>query len=449
MLDVHFGPAGRPNCEGLSRRSFLRVGGLGSLKLGGGLTLAQLLAARAVAGTAGADALAPRIEQNTSVVWFWLNGGPSQFETFDPKMGAPREFRSVTGEVSTKLPGITFGGSFEKLARAADKLAVVRSFHVPNQNVSGHSSAAYHVNTGYHKDERRPSFGSIVSRYRGATHPRSGIPSYAQILGRVGYAEAETVIRGPAWLGQAYAPFIPDGPASENMALSTTVERLEHRRELLGKLDRMRRDFDAAGVMEGIDGFNRQAVDLIYNRAADAFNLDKEDPRTVERYGEGLGATMLTARRLCEAGCGFVTVSFGDWDSHNNIKDKYDRDAPKVDHALATFIEDVYQRGLDKKILLVFTGEFGRTPRINDKGGRDHWGSLSPLMFSGGGLRVGQVIGEATDKGEEPLTNPLTIPHLMGTVFRHLGIPFELQYDDPNGRPIPLLADARPIAQLI
>jgi len=438
MLDIHFGP-GERNRQGISRRNFLRVGSLGL----GAWSLPQLLAARSMGG------VAPQIDRDTSVVWFWMNGGPSQFETFDPKMNSPVEIRSVTGEVSTKLPGVTFGGTFGKLAQTADKLAVVRSFHVPNQNVSGHSSAAYHVNTGYDKREQRPSFGSILSRYRGATHEVSGIPRYAQILGRVGYAEAETEIRGPAWLGQSYGPFIPDGPGRENMTLNTTVERMEDRRTLLAKLDLMRRDADARGVMEGIDGFNRQAVDLILNDSAAAFDLSNEDPRTVARYGNDLGATMLTARRLCEAGCGFVTVSYGDWDSHSQIQGAYEKRGPQVDHALSTFIQDIYERGLDKKILLVVTGEFGRTPRVNDKGGRDHWGSLSPLMFSGGGLRVGQVIGEATANGEEPRANPYTIPDLMGTVFHHLGVPFDLHYEDPNGRPIPLLADARPIAELV
>ena len=432
MLDIGFGRPQR------NRRDFLRVGGLGF----GGLTLGNLLASRAAAAASSKDI------SNTSVVWFWMNGGPSQFETFDPKMNSPVEVRSVTGEVSTRLPGVTFGGTFGKLGQTADKLAIVRSFHVPNQNVSGHSSAAYHVNTGYDKRERRPSFGSIVSRYRGATHEVSGIPRYAHILGRVGYAEAETAIRGPAWLGQSYGPFIPDGPARDNMTLNTTVERMGDRRALLGKLDRMRREADTRGLMEGIDGFNRQAIDLILKDSASAFDLSHEDPRTIERYGKDLGATMLMARRLCEAGCGFVTVSYGDWDSHSQIKRAYEKRGPQVDHALATFIQDVYERGLDKKILLVVTGEFGRTPHVNDKGGRDHWGSLSPLMFSGGGLRVGQIIGEATSNGEEPRANPYTIPDLMGTVFHHLGVPFDLHYDDPNGRPIPLLADARLIPEL-
>lgn len=432
MLDVLLGRTGR-NCQGTSRRDFLRVGGLGLA----GLTLPRLLEARARAASA--------VRRDTSVIWLWLNGGPTHIETFDPKMNAPVEFRSVTGEVKTRLPGVTLGGNFERLASCADKMAIVRSFEVPT---SSHNRGCFWVNTGYEQRADRPSLGSISSRCRGPNHPQTGIPTYVRI-GRVGFGDDANRMAGPAWLGKAYSPFEPEGPARDNMQLTTEIDRLNDRRDLLGKLDVMRRQVDASGMMEGIDGFNQQAIDLILGNAADAFDVQKESPGTVERYGEGLGESLLTARRLCEAGCGFVTVGFQGWDMHGGIKTRMDRVGPEVDQAVSALIEDIHARGLDQKILVVVTGEFGRTPRINQRAGRDHWGPLSTLALAGGGLNVGQVIGQSTAKAETPATTPITPQDLMATVFHVLGISPDVHFEDPAGRPVPMLADGRLIADLV
>jgi hypothetical protein len=434
MLNVSFGSRQR-NCAGMSRRNFLQVGSLGA----GGLTLPHLLARRAAAAESRQNA------PDTSVVWLWLNGGPTHIETFDPKMTAPVEFRSVTGEVKSTLPGVTLGGHFGQLAQQADKMAFVRSFVVPS---SSHNIGCYWVNTGYGHKANRPSLGSIASRVRGPNHAESGMPTYVQ-MGRIGFGDDADRMSGPAWLGKAYSPFIPDGPDRENMILNTEVDRLDNRRGLLKNLDRLRRESDASGLIEGIDGFNQQALDLILGQAPRAFDLDKEDPAVVARYGDGLGKSLLTARRLCEAGCGFVAVSLQGWDMHGSIERSMNRTAPQVDQAVSAFVEDIHQRGLDRKILFVLSGEFGRTPRINKSAGRDHWGQLSTLALAGGGLQVGQVIGESSPKAEVPLSNQVTVQDLMATVFHTLGILPDTHFDDLSGRPVPMLEQGAPIAGLV
>ncbi|MBC8354527.1 MAG: DUF1501 domain-containing protein [Planctomycetes bacterium] len=433
MLKICFGEKER-NCAGLSRRSFLQVGSLGL----GGLTLSSLLAARAAGGTQVAA-------RNASVVWLWLNGGPTHIETFDPKMTAPAEFRSVTGEVKTVMPGVTLGGNFTALAKQADKMAFVRSFSVPT---SSHNRAAFWVNTGHAHNADRPSLGSIASRVRGPNHSVTGMPTYV-LMGRIGFNADAPRIPGPAWLGKAYAPFTPSGPARDNMNLTTKVPRLEDRRTLLQRLDQLRREADASGIMEGIDGLNQQALNLILGNGTQAFDLQQEDPAIVEKYGDGLGASMLTARRLCEAGCGFVAVSLQGWDMHGNVKGGMNKRGPEVDRAVSAFVEDLYQRGLDQNILLVVSGEFGRTPRINKRAGRDHWGRLSTLALSGGGLQVGQVIGESSPKAEFPKSAIVTPQDLMATVFHVLGIAADTHFQDPSGRPTPMLIDGQPIASLV
>ena len=432
MLRVSFGDRKR-NCAGISRRNFLQVGSLGF----GGLTLANLMAARAAETSA--------VKRDTSVVWLWLNGGPTHIETFDPKMDAPVEFRSVTGEVKTNQPGLTLGGNFEKMATLADKMTFVRSFTVPT---SSHNRAAYFVNTGHNQGADRPSLGSITSRVRGSNHPDTGMPTYVK-MGQIGFNTEVNVIPGPAWLGKAHGPFSPDGPARKNMDLATEVSRLEDRQTLLQNLDQLRRDTDASGTIEGIDGFNQQALTLILGKAPQAFDLQQEDPAVVAKYGDGLGASMLKARRLCEAGCGFVAVALQGWDMHGNIKRSMDSRGPQVDRAVAAFVEDIYQRGLEKNILLVISGEFGRTPRINKNAGRDHWGRLSTLALAGGGLQTGNVIGQSSPKAEFPASNTVTTQDLMATVFHTLGIPAGTHFDDPAGRPVPMLPAGNPIPGLI
>ena len=434
MLTFNFDRRYR-DCDGSTRRDFLKVGALGAGTVG----LPALLQARAEAAKTGV------VTKDTSVVWLWLGGGPTHIETFDPKMTAPVEYRSVTGECKTKIPGFTLGGNFEKMAKVADQFSVVRSFA---HNDSGHGSGTHYVMTGYSNRNldngglpTRPSIGSITSRYRGANHPKTGMPTYVR-LGGIGSD-------GPAFLGKAYAPFGSDRNAKSNMKLNTTNDRLADRRQLLKSFDRFKRNADASGLMDGLKAFEQQAFGLVLGNAPDAFDLKKENQKLVEKYGRGLGQQMLTARRLCEAGCGFVTVSYGGWDMHGRIKSSMDRRGPAVDHAVATFLEDVKARGLSKKIMLVVTGEFGRTPKVNRNAGRDHWGPLCTLAVAGGGLKNGQIVGESDAKAYRPASPAIKPQDLMATVFRVMGLPTKLQYINQAGRPVYMIEDGKPIRELL
>lgn len=423
-------------CDGASRRDFLKLGALGL----GGLTLPDLLRARAASAAQG------KPTKSTSVVWLWLGGGPTHVETFDPKMSAPSEFRSTVGAVQTNVPGVEFGGVFPKLAKLADRMAVVRSFAHRN---SGHGGGTHWVMTGYdfppadnNAPAVKPALGSILSRHRGATDPRSGLPTYVRLGGIYG--------DGPVWLGSAYAPFDVGGKAQRNMAPTVRADRLGDRRSLLKTFDRMDRAIDKSGLASGLDSFEAQAFDLLRGRAREVFDLSKEDPRVRDRYGRaGLGSQLLLARRLCEAGVGFVTLHHGGWDMHGQIAQAMKTLGAQVDTAVSAFLEDVHARGLSDDILLVVTGEFGRTPRINQSAGRDHWAPLSTLALAGGGLRMGQVVGQSSEKAEYPKSTPITPQDLMATVFHVLGLPRDLHYKDPTGRPTPMVVGGKPIASLV
>jgi hypothetical protein len=423
------------NCEGSTRRDFLKVGTLGL----GALALPDLLRMRAEARAAGQSA------KDTSVIWLWLSGGPTHVETFDPKMTAPAEYRSVTGEVETSLPGVTIGGTFPKLSQVIDKMALVRSFAHTN---SGHGGGTHYVMTGY--DNRavdngglpnRPSIGSILSRVRGPNNPTTGMPTYVRMNG--------ILADGPAFLGAAYNPFDPNGQARRNMTLVVENRRLDDRRALLKGLDQVNRDVDRSRLMEGLDAFEQQAFNLVLSRSQQAFDLKYEDPRVVDRYGPGLGQQLLTARRLCESGCGFVTVDYGGWDMHGNIKQEMTNRSPQVDTAVAALVEDMSQRGVDQNILLVISGEFGRTPKVNGSAGRDHWAPLSTLAFAGGGLKMGQVIGESAAKVDVPKTTPIGPQDVMATIFQVLGIDRRTQFVNQAGRPTYMIENGRPIEALV
>jgi hypothetical protein len=288
---------------------------------------------------------------------------------------------------------------------------------------------------------------------RGTNHPQTGIPTYVRLSGL--YAD------GPQFLGPANAPFDVGGEARNNMNVNVGLDRIGDRRSLLKALDHVDRNVDRTGEMAGLDAFERQAFSVILSRSKEAFDITREDPRLRSLYGPGLGEQLLMARRLCEAGCGFVTLNYANapqgWDMHGaqnqpnfSIDKQLQQACPPMDHAVSTFLEDVAQRQLSNNILLVLTGEFGRTPRINQFGGRDHWGPLCTLALAGGGLRMGQVIGESSAKAELPKSAPIEPKDLMATIFHVLGIDAATQFPDSFGRPQYLLPDgSRPIAELV
>lgn len=420
-----------------SRRDFLRIG---SLSLGG-LSLAGLPARATLAAST-----APPIT-GKSVVYVFMHGGPSQIETFDPKMSAPVGVRSATGEISTRLPGVTFGSTFPKLANMANKLAVVRSFTT--------GDGRHDIKPVVCRQTLGGNLGTFYGRVVGANDPKTGMPTNAVLFpqavdestqpGNTNFGD----LRSTASLGSAYTPFTPGGNAElqQDMQLHLPRPRLDNRRELLGRLDELRRSLDAHSPVAGVNRLREQAFSTILGGAAGALDLSNEDPAVVARYdtaplvrpdqidkkwnnynnyvdnAKSLGKLMLLARRLCEAGCGFVTVTTNFvWDMHADVNNATMTEgmqymAPPFDHAVSTFLEDVEQRGLSDRILLVASGEMGRTPKINDRGGRDHWGNLAPLLLAGGGLKMGQVIGRSNRDASEPASNPYTIDHLVSTIM--------------------------------
>lgn len=427
-------------CEGLSRREFLRIGTLGF----GGLSLASLLQTRARAALPG------NVVKPKSVVLLFLQGGPSHIELFDPKMTAPPEFHSVNGEIKTALPGITFGSTFPQLAKLADRFTVVRSYGSKN---AGHSYGGV-VSGG---NPLGASSSSVYARVAGTNNARTGIPTNTLILpeaidpaikmGSNFETGALPTLTQAGQLGKNFEAFNPigGGELKQNMELKLTPERFGDRRELLGGLDQIRRDLDPQGLLEFTNEYQQQAFEVITNGAATAFDLSREDAKTVARYDTShlftneevhkwgdmrrssnlLGRQMLLARRLCESGCGFVTVSDCGWDMHSNGNSPKNLGGmnwlgSQVDHAVAAFIQDVEERGLSDDILLIVTGEMGRSPRINGNGGRDHYGELTPLLLHGGGLKMGQVIGQSDSTASRPATKPYDSSHLFATIMHTL-----------------------------
>ncbi|HZZ73145.1 MAG TPA: DUF1501 domain-containing protein [Pirellulales bacterium] len=424
-------------CQGTSRREFLKIGGLGL----GGLTLANLLQTRAQ------GAAADSFLRDKAVVLLFLSGGPPHIEFFDPKMTAPAEIRCTTGEVQTKIPGITFGATFPKLASLTDKIAIVRSY--------GSKSAEHtygHVSSG--DNPTKAAMSAIYGRIAGTNNSRTGIPSNVLVKPEAIQAGlkldsnfetgALPTLTDAGTLGKTFAAFDPSGGGTlqQDMQLTLAADRLTSRRSLLRSLDQQRTKIDRSGAIEAADKYQQQAYEVITRGIGTAFDWAKEDPRTIEKYSTKeifnapdlqrwgdmrrvtnlLGHQMLLARRLCEAGCGFVTVSDCGWDYHAN------GNSPKqmagiypmghqVDHAISAFVEDLHERGLQDKILLLVTGEMGRTPRLNKDGGRDHYGDLSTLLIAGGGLKMGQVIGQSDRTASRPATDPYDPRHLLGTVM--------------------------------
>jgi len=451
----------------LGRRQFLKAGGMAL----GGLTLGDLLGAR------GALAQQARLATGKSVVFVFMHGGPSQVETFDPKMTAPLGVRSATGEIGTAIPGVTFGGTFPKLARLADKLTVVRSFATGDGN--------HDIKPIVGKETGGANLGTLVSRVLGTNHPQTGMPVNAALFPRAVDPAAMPPVKdfgnfeATGALGSSFAPFVPGagGDLQQDMQLTLPVDRLGDRRALLAELDRVRFKLDDTGKLEGLDRVREQAFGTILGGVAGAFDLSREDPQVVARYdtaplltpdqinkkwnnypryvdnAKTLGKLMLLARRLCEAGCAFVTVTTNFvWDNHADVNNAGVEEGMRYcgvpfDHAISAFIEDCAARGLGDKILLVCCGEMGRTPRINANGGRDHWGGLSPLMLSGGRLKMGQVIGQSNRDASEPASEPVRIPNLLATIMHALfdvgelritrGVPNEVLRAATAADPIP------------
>jgi hypothetical protein len=465
------------SCPGpLSRRSFLQAGALGLWGLGMG----DLLRLQAQ------GASAPAAEPDTSVIFIWLPGGPPHMETYDMKPDAPADYRGEFGPIRTVVPGMDVCEHLPLHARIADKFSLIRSIaHEFADHGGGHkrfltgripASPVDFVND-------HPMVGSMVAKVR--EHRNIGIPNYVSGTD-AGRSDIDVFSFGSAYLGPETHPFTVVGDPSapkfqvQNLSLAREMEgRLDDRVALLSGLDRVRRSADSRGTMQAIDEFNQRALSLLTSdRARKAFDLSLEPAEVRERYGRHpWGYRALMARRLVEAGVSFVTMVMENciapgqpmpkelvynWDSHavncHIFKDALVR-LPIYDRTITALVEDLHQRGLDKKVLLVVTGEFGRTPRVTPaigtqtgvmQPGRDHWPQAMSVLVSGGGLKMGQVVGSTNSKGEHPKDRPLSPNDLWATVFRHLGIDYNnTTFPDHRGRPMPILPFGDPIAELL
>jgi uncharacterized protein (DUF1501 family) len=463
---------GKPyrHCDGLNRRAFLTAGAFGL----GGLTLAELLRAEAAAG----------IKASTkSVIFIHLDGGPPQMDTIDPKPDAPVETRGEFKPIATKLPGVNLSEMLPKVASIADKFVFVRSLigsagaHDAFQCQSGFPAADLRSLGG------RPAFGSVIARLRGTAQDVA--PPFVDMM------QGRPFVRNsarPGFLGPTYNPFRPDmskmftrelepgmkkelAARGEQHTIQLTLvdglsaERLNDRRALLAGLDRVRRDMDASGSMDAMDRFTQQAATILTSgRFAAALDLDQETPQSLERYTPNVTPDperfytseeapsvrkLLLARRLIEAGVRCVSVSFSDFDTHAKNFPRLRQLLPLIDHGLHALVTDLEERGLLNDVSIVVWGEFGRTPRVNGNGGRDHWPAVGPALLAGGGMKVGQVIG-ATDRHAGSVTSrPVHYQDVFATLYRNLGIDADTTLLDPNGRPQHLLEQGQAIHEVM
>ncbi len=410
-------------CDGMSRRSFLQIGSLGI----GGLTLADLLRAEAAAGVGSST---------KAVINIHLNGGPSHQDMFDLKPRAPVEYRGEFNPIPTNVPGIEICENMPKLAQMADKYAIIRSLV---GMVDDHSN--FHTHTGYPRRDLqnvggRPALGSVVTKLLGPSG--SGAPPFISFNGGE-----------PGYLGPSCKPYSPNG-GDLRLSRGLTAERLRNRTELLTSLDRIRRDMDSSRQMEALDSFTQRAVDVVVSGAvADALDLNKEDRQVVQRYTNE-GRNFLLARRLVEAGVRVVTFSWGGWDTHTQNFTSLRRQLPQLDTALSALLQDLADRGLDQNVTVVMWGEFGRTPRVNNSAGRDHWSRLAMCFLAGGGMRLGQVIGESTRYAEDAKDRPVHLQEVFATLYHNLGIDVaNTTILDPNGRPQYLVDRREPLRELV
>lgn len=448
-------------CDGVSRRNFLKVGTLGF----GGFGLADLLRLRA---EAGASLNIPK-----SVILICLPGGPSHIDMYDMKPDAPAEYRGEFRPISTNLPGLDICEHMPLQTKIADKFAVVRNLTFTqgdHQMQEVYTAFPAAPNAPFLSPPIRPAVGSIISKLRSGE--RSLLPNYISLGGSDFYNVAAAEV--PMYLGPAHAPFEPKGEVVGNLELKKEVglNRFGDRQSLRRTFDQLRQDLDATNQLEAVDYYNAKAVDMLTSPAVrKAFDIEEESPETRALYGPDTkfkwtyqaghtwhASRFLLARRLAEAGVPFITLTEGGWDDHGKVNDaspagnvfeRLREKLPAYDRSIYALITDLYQRGLDKDVAVVVWGEFGRTPRVNFAGGRDHWPRAGFALFSGGGFRTGQVIGQTDARAERPISKAYTPQNVFATLYHFLGIdPDQSTYRHPSGRPMHLLDDTARITEL-
>jgi hypothetical protein len=360
-------------------------------------------------------------------------------DMYDLKPDAPAEFRGEFKPIDTNVPGVQISEHMPMQAKMWDKLAVVRSL----VSVDEHSDSL--VMTGYpdrvNKLADHPSFGSVVSKLRG--NEAGAVPPFVSLRGMSRGTE-------PGFLGVSHRPFTPSGQASSNLKLhpNVTADRLDERKSILDTFDDTRREIDATGTMVGIDSYTERAIEMVTGGVVrNALKIENEPAAVREKYKDVEG--FLTARRLVEAGVGFVTLSYGGWDTHGKNFESLKKQLPKLDRGIANLVQDLHDRGMQDDVVLVVWGEFGRTPKINSGAGRDHWSPAMSALVAGGGLKMGQAVGATTARGERPKDRPYTVPQLMSTLYRAIGIDPAMTFPNGSGRPMYVLDDREPVKELL
>lgn len=438
------------NCEGVTRRHCLKLG-LGGL-FGAGFS--DMLRLRSVAGEVASVANGPRAK---SCILIWLDGGPTHYETFDPKPEAPSEVRGEFDPIATKVPGFHFSQHMTRLASIADKFAIVRSIRHDQGN---HGAGNHYMVTGapprvpvgcgafvsFH-----PSMGSVVASERGH---KNGLPAYFSL-------PSMTRSGGPSFLGATYGPFVVgDDPNGANFRVRDVAipkglaeGRFDSRRDLRAQVDKLARinDKAAADPVNALDEYYRQGYDLVASKDAQlAFDIHSEPAETREAYGRNsFGQRALLSRRLVEAGVPFITLNEGGWDHHTKLFETCSKRLPTFDQTVATLIEDLERRGLLASTLVLVLGEFGRTPKINKDAGRDHWSNAMSVLMAGGGTPGGIILGATDRAGYNAVERVLSPENFVSTVYRKLGIDPDKMVYTPQGRPAHLVSDPAPIAELM
>jgi hypothetical protein len=429
----------RPN-----RRQFLYVGVVGAM----GLTLGNLLKLEALAGT-GKGASAGSAAKAKSIINIYLPGGMAAQETLDPKMFAPIEYRGPMTSIKTKIPGVHFSETLPQTAAIADKITVVRSM---THGEADHDRGTHNMFTGYRPSPaiHFPSFGSVVSHELG---PRNDLPPYVCI------PNMPTSFAGTGYLGSAYGPFsLGSDPANtgfkvRDLSLPTGVDekRFSERKDIRAAVDEHFSALEKSDALDGMDSFYQRAYSLLSSdKARAAFSIGDEPDKLRDEYGRNTaGQRMILARRLVEAGVRFVSLTYGGWDHHDNIKNAMTAQMPSFDQAYAALIRDLDKRGLLDSTLVMVTTEFGRTPKINGTAGRDHYPKVFSIMLAGGGVKRGNIHGASDATGGEPDSDPLSVPDLAATVYNQLGIDPDKVLYAPGPRPIAIVKDGTVVKELL
>ncbi len=446
MLTLFSNKSSGTFCDGFSRRSFLRIGGLGL----GGLTFSQLLRAESQQG---------RGKSQKALILVYLPGGPPHQDMFDIKTDAPSEIRGEFSEISTSVPGIRICEHLPQMAKMTDKLAFIRSVVGAKDRHESFQCVTGRLNENP-PPGGWPEIGSVVSKLHGSTG--SAVPPYVNLSQRMQHTPYNQGRN--SFLGVGHSPFMPLGSVKDDMSLNgVTIERLADRRALLQSFDTFRRDADASGAMTGLDEFESQAFDILTSsQMLKALDVSSESDKIRARYGKGTGKVQgdaaprlneqfLLARRLVEAGVRVVTLSYSFWDWHGGNFKNAKENLPDFDQALTALVQDLHDRGMEKDVTVLAWGEFGRSPRINANGGRDHWPNVSCALMAGGGMKTGQAIGTTDRLGGEAADRPVHFQEIFATAYHNLGInPATATVSDLTGRPHYLVDGAyQPMKELI